>query len=284
VTVAQALAAGITSLEEASASARADVRLLLTFVLGCERSELLVHDDAEIGETQRTHLEALVAERRRGVPVAYLVGCAWFYGRPFEVTRDVLVPRPETEHLIEAAIDDLRGEKKTSGILVDVGTGSGAIAITLACELPELTVFATDISGAAIAVARRNAVTHGVTDRCTFLHGDLLAPLDDRTLVDCIVANLPYVPSDDVPAAPNPVAFEPLVAVDGGPDGLAPYRRLLEQIPFVARPGANLLLEAAPATIDPLAALVEAAFPDAHITIGEDYAGCDRYLQVSLPG
>ncbi len=252
-------------------------------MLGCERSELLARDDAEIGAAQRIRFERLISERSCGVPVAYLVGSAWFYGRPFEVTRDVLVPRPETEHLIEAALDDLRAERKTDGIVVDVGTGSGAIAITLACELSDLKVFATDISDAALGVARRNAAVHRVAERCTFLHGDLLAPLDGDVRADCIVANLPYVPSADVPAAPNPVAFEPPVAVDGGPDGLMPYRRLLEQIPRIARPGASLLLEAAPATIDPLAALVEAAFPNAHITIGEDYAGCDRYVQVSLP-
>jgi len=252
-------------------------------VLGCERSELRTRDDVEIGEAQRARVETLVAQRGSGLPVAYLVGSAWFYGRPFEVTRDVLVPRPETEHLIEAALDDLRAEKKSDAIVVDVGTGSGAIAISLACELPELRVIATDISEAALAVARRNAALLGVAERCTFLHGDLLAPLDGRVRADCIIANLPYVPSADVPAAPNPVAFEPLIAVDGGPDGLASYRRLLEQISRVAKPGASLLLEAAPATIDPLAALVESAFPNALIIIGEDYAGCDRYVHVSLP-
>jgi release factor glutamine methyltransferase len=257
--------------------------LLLAFVLECERGELLARDDAEIGDAQRMHFEALVAERARGVPLAYLVGSAGFYGRPFEITRDVLVPRPETEHLIEAALDELRAEKKTAGTVVDVGTGSGAMAITLACELPEIRVFATDVSAAALVVARRNAAAHGVAERCTFLHGDLLAPLERLMRVDCVVANLPYVPSAEVPKPPNPVAFEPLVAVDGGPDGLTPYRRLLDQIPRVVKPDASLFLEAAPTTIDPLAALVEATFPTAHISIGEDYAGCDRYVQVSLP-
>jgi len=265
-----------------SESARADAQVLLAFVLECERTELLVRDDLEIGQAQRTHFDALLAERTRGVPVAYLVGNAWFYGRSFEVTRDVLVPRPETEHLIEAALDDLRAEKKTAGVVVDVGTGSGAIAITLAAELPELKVVATDVSNAALVVARRNAAAHGVSERCSFRHGDLLVPLA-RASVDCIVANLPYIPSGDVPKAPNPVAFEPSIALDGGADGLALYRKLLEQIPRVAKPGASLFLEAAPPTIDPLAAIVESAFPTALISIGEDYAGFDRYIQVSLP-
>ena len=281
MTIAAALTAAEEALAPTSESARADAQILMAFVLGCDRAELLARDDEEIGEAQRVHLEALVSERGRGIPVAYLVGSAWFYGRSFEVTRDVLVPRPETEHLIEAALDDLRAEKKTAGVVVDVGTGSGAIAVTLACELPELEVIATDVSSAALAVARRNATVHGVSERCTFLHGDLLAPLD-RANVDCIVANLPYIPTGDVPEAPNPVAFEPPIAVDGGSDGLALYRKLIEQIPPIVKPGASLFLEAAPPTIDSLAALLETAFPNADISIGEDYAGCDRYVQVSL--
>jgi release factor glutamine methyltransferase len=263
-----------------SESAQADAQILLAHLLNVNRAFMLAHFDDEIGD--RPNFDALVAERALGVPIAYLTGSAWFYGRPFEVTRDVLVPRPETEHLIEAALDDLRGEKKTGGIVVDVGTGSGAIAITLACELPNLRVFGIDISAAAVEVARRNAATHGVVERCSILHGDLLAPLEGRERVDCILANLPYIPTADIPVAPNSVAFEPPVALDGGPDGLGPYRRLIAQIPRVANPGASLFLEAAPATIDPLAQLIEAAFPDAMITTGEDYAGNDRFLQVSL--
>src|SRR6202140_2743308 len=163
-TIGETLQAARASLEATSESAQADAQILLAFVLGCEHSELPARDDAEIGETQQTDVETLVAQRGGGMPVAYLIGSAWFYGRPFEVTRDVLVPRPETEHLIEAALDDLRAEKKTDVIVVDVGTGSGAIAITLACELPELSVIATDISKAALAVGRRNAALLGVAE------------------------------------------------------------------------------------------------------------------------
>jgi len=263
-----------------SESAPADAQILLAFALDLERGYMLAHADDDIGE--RPNFEVLVAERARGVPIAYLVGHAWFYGRPFEVTSDVLVPRPETEHLIEAALDELRGVKKTGGVVVDVGTGSGAIAVTLARELPDLRIFATEISEAALAVAQRNVAFHAVAERCSLLHGDLLEPLEGRVQADCIVANLPYVPTADIPSAPNPVAFEPRIAVDGGRDGLGPYRRLLAQVPRVATPGASLFLEAAPATIEPLAKLIEGAFPNALITIGEDYAGCDRYIQVSL--
>jgi release factor glutamine methyltransferase len=199
------------------------------------------------------------------------------------VTRDVLVPRPETEHVVEAALDDLRARRRRNLRVVDVGTGSGAIGVTLACELPELSVIATEISAPALAVARRNARRHAVEERLSFLQGDLLEPLGPNAAIDCIVANLPYVPSADVPAVPNPVAHEPLVAVDGGPDGLDPYRRLLAQLSAVAVPGASVFLEAAPPTIWRLAELVERALPSAHIEIVDDYAGLDRFLAISLP-
>lgn len=252
-------------------------------VLGCERDELLAHRDRALSDAQLTHFDALIDERERGVPVAYLVGEAWFYGRPFEVTRDVLVPRPETEHVVEAALDDLRARRKAGLRVVDVGTGSGAIGVTLACELPDVHVIATEISAGALAVARRNARRHGVEERCSFLHGDLLEPLVGSDAIDCIVANLPYIPTSEIPPAPNPVAHEPLVAVDGGPDGLDTYRRLLAQLPGVTAPGASAFLEAAPPTIESLAQLVERLLPDAHVEVVEDYAGLDRFLSISLP-
>jgi release factor glutamine methyltransferase len=209
-----------------------------------------------------------------------LVGNVGFYGRTFLVDERVLVPRPESEHVVEAAIDDLRARRKTAGIAVDVGTGSGALGITLACELPELAVYATDISTEALAVARRNAALNSVFQRCTFLAGDLLAPLvrfGER--VDAVIANLPYIPAGDVPQAPNPAGFEPRLALDGGPDGLDLYRRLLAGLDRVTQPDASIFLEAAPGTIEPLGALVEQMFPRAYIEIGEDYSGLERFVQ-----
>jgi release factor glutamine methyltransferase len=182
--------------------------------------------------------------------------------------------------VVEAVIDDLRGRRRTGGIAVDVGTGSGALGITLACELPDLAVYATDISIDALSVARRNAALNGVFQRCTFLAGDLLLPVTHfGERVDAVVANLPYIPADAVPAMPNPAGFEPRIALDGGPDGLDHYRRLLEQLDAVAAADASIFLEAAPGTIEPLGALVEQLFPSAYIEIGEDYAGLERFVQ-----
>ena len=193
-------------------------------------------------------------------------------------------PHPVAPQVIEdasrSADDDLRARRKTSGIAVDVGTGSGALGITLACELPDLAVYATDVSADALGVARRNAALNAVFQRCTFLAGDLLEPLvrfGER--VDAVVANLPYIPAREVPLAPNPASFEPRVALDGGPDGLDLYRRLLAQLDRVAASDASIFLEAAPGTIEPLSALVERTFPAAFIEIGEDYGGLERFVQ-----
>lgn len=272
---------------------------MLAHALGAERGELLARDEDEVAGSRLLRFEALVDERAIGIPVAYLVGEAWFYGRRFEITRDVLVPRPETENVVEAALDDLRvrvanvneaaarsascaTNSNAQLSVVDVGTGSGVIAVTVACEFAEAKVLGTDISASALALARRNAAAHGAEARCSFVLGDLLEPLIGAQRVDCIVANLPYVPTGEIPKPPNPVAFEPAVAVDGGPDGLMHYRRLLAQIPRVAKPDASIFLEAAPPTIDPLAQLVESILPSAHVEIVEDYSGLDRFLQISL--
>lgn len=267
----------------ASDSGPADARLLLAFALECDRDALFTNDEREPSDAQLAHFGALVDERVQGVPVAYLIGEAWFYGRPFEVTREVLIPRPETEHVVEAVLDDLRARGARGLRVVDVGTGSGAIAVTLACELPEISVIATEISAGALAVARRNVRRHAVEERCELLHGDLLVPLLEGGAIDCIVANLPYIPSARIPAAPNPVAYEPIVALDGGPDGLAPYRRLLAQLRTAAAPGASVFLEAAPPTIEALAQLVEDTLPAAHVEIVEDFGGLDRFLAITLP-
>jgi release factor glutamine methyltransferase len=194
----------------------------------------------------------------------------------------VLVPRPETEHVVEAAIADARGRGKAAGRIADIGTGSGAIAISLAAELADAWVFGSDVSRDAIRIARRNAAKNNVFQSCTFVHGDLAAPLLRFAPLDTIVANLPYIPTGEIPRSPDPVSYEPVVALDGGDDGLDLYRRLIAQVPVVAAPDATIFFEAAPGTIEPLAALVEAAFPQAHIEIGEDYAGLERFVQFTL--
>jgi release factor glutamine methyltransferase len=269
-------------LESVGGSGRLDATLLLEHVTGARRESFLIDDARELDDAEFATFTQCIERRLAGEPVAYIVGTAGFYGRTFAVDARALVPRPETELVIEAAVADVRGRGKTSGKFADIGTGSGAIAITLSAEIPDAWVFGTDVSRDAISLARRNAARNNVFQQCTFLVGDLAAPLGNFAPFDLIVANLPYIPSADVPAAPDPVSFEPRVALDGGPDGLDLYRRLISQLPGILAPGATVFFEAAPGTIEPLAALVEAAFPHAHVEIGTDYAELERFVQFTL--
>ncbi len=293
MTIAQALATAILRLRTSQATpanvraeALADAQILLGEVLQADRAWLLAHGNEELDRNLSEIFGVLIGERMRGVPVAYLTHKAGFFGREFYVDEHVLVPRPESEHLIEAALDDVRArlaEGAREVRICDIGTGSGALAVTLAAECERARVFAADVSEDALWVARRNAGTHGVAERVTFVRGDLGEPLVEFGPFDCVIANLPYVPSAAVPRQPDPVGFEPLLALDGGADGLDLYRRLLTQLPRLAAPRASLWFEAAPATLDPLSALVEAACPEAYIEVGEDYAGCERFLSIQLP-
>jgi release factor glutamine methyltransferase len=211
-----------------------------------------------------------------GMPQAYVTGWKGFYRREFAVNEHVLVPRPETEHLIEDALEFMRTARRRR--VLDVGTGSGAIACTIACEVSDATVTASDVSLEALKVASQNANRLGAAARCTFVLADI-APPDDR--YDVIVANLPYIPSADVPQKPDPVGFEPRLATDGGPDGLQEYRKLLAAAPGLMLPGALLLMEGAPPTMAGLRALSEAAFPQALVTVHRDYSGSERYVRVA---
>jgi release factor glutamine methyltransferase len=247
----------------------------LAHVLGKDRAWLIAHDDVELTPEQRRELESLIERRAQGEPIAYIIGTAWFHGRPFEVNPWVLVPRPETEHLIDEALHHLRSYAKP--VVLDVGTGCGAIACTIAAELPNALVYATERSPAALEVAQRNA-----RSRCHFELADLL-PSDADVRFDCVVANLPYVPTADLPRAPDAASFEPREALDGGVDGLREYRRLLELLPKRMNPGALFLLEAAPPTIASLRALATEAFPGASVTVGSDYAHLERYIRGQTP-
>lgn len=263
-------------------SAAADARLLLAHVTGRDRAWLLAHGDETLEPAALERARHLASRRAVGVPIAYLTNEAWFYGRRFEITRDVLVPRPETETLVARALDFLRARAPRSRDVpvqvCDVGTGSGIIAVTLACELPALTVDAIDFSAAALDVARRNATLHDVDGIVRYAFGDAFEGMSPGAVFDCVVANLPYVPAGEIPAAPNPLAHEPRPALDGGADGLAVYRRLLKRLPHHLLPDGALFAEAAPPTIAGLAALVRQALPDASVEIVRDAGGQDRLV------
>ncbi len=282
-TVGRALGRGTKRLR-ATGSGAVDARRLMTFATGWEGAALIVHRDDVVDEDELAIFDAALARREAGEPIAYIVGNAGFYGRSFAVTPAVLVPRPESEHVAEAAVAELHSRAPEQRRAADIGTGSGILAITLACEVTEARGIAVDASGAALWVARENAAALRVEERVSFLAGDLLEPAEALGPFDCIVANLPYVPTAELEPAPDPTSFEPRIALDGGPDGLDLYRRLLARAPAALRPGGAAFFEAGPATCGRLAALAASAFgPAATVAIHRDYAGLERTVAVSMP-
>lgn len=269
-----------TALSEATArlrhreSARADAVLLLEHATGQTRAWMAAYGENTLSANAEAEFASLCERRNTGMPAAYLVGSAGFYGHEFVVNESVLIPRPETEHLIDEAIAFI-GDARSA--VLDVGTGSGAIACTIAART-NARVDATDISRDALQTAIANARRLDVGDRCRFRHGDLTEPVDGHRY-DVVVANLPYVPSGDVPMRPDPIAFEPRVALDGGPDGLTHYRRLVERLPVLLNSRALVLLEAAPQTIQALRELVQGSLTDFTVAAFKDYAGLDRYVR-----
>lgn len=288
MTIAATLAVAIMRLRSQEAapqvreSARADAQALLCEVLDADLAWVLAHGGDELDADLLDIFGLLLDERMRGVPIAYLTRRTGFYGREFFVDERVLVPRPESEHLVAAALAELgRPHARARLRALDVGTGSGALAITFAAEVPNLEVTATDVSADALQVARRNAREHCVEDRVTLVQCDLVDAIAGERF-DCIVANLPYVPSAEIPMPPNPVGFEPPVALDGGSDGLSVYRRLVARLAELAAPDASAIMEAAPPTIASLARLVRETYPSAEVRIGSDYAGLERFIVAKL--
>ncbi len=277
------LATGMQTLGPNTDTPRLDAQLLLSATLGKDRSWLTAHNDAAVLSQHADTFLTLCRRRACGMPVAYLTGRAGFYGREFTVNDRVLIPRPETEHLIEAARKYLRQRRAGNLRLLDVGTGCGAIAVTMAAECRELTVDATDISGEALHIAQNNAESHGVEDRCNFFWGDLIDPVSGNQY-DAVIANLPYVPSAALPAAPDPVSFEPASALDGGRDGLHLYRRLLAGVAGVMSQQGALFMEAAPPIVAKLRELATAAFPDCGVQSFDDFSGRARYVCVYRQG
>jgi release factor glutamine methyltransferase len=205
--------------------ARRDAESLLLFAAGLSRTAFLVHPNDELELAAATHFEVLLERRHEGEPIQYITGACEFYGLPFRVTSDVLIPRPETEHLVECILElaPLFAEPR----IVDVGTGSGAIAVALAHKLPNAHIAATDVPQATLNLARENATRNGVRDRIRFFQGDLLAPVAEERF-DIVVSNPPYVPSADRDSLSVEVRdFEPGLALFAGEDGLDVYRRLI---------------------------------------------------------
>lgn len=260
-----------------------EAEVLLRHVLQLDRAYLILRLPDALGEDQVTEYQSLVAKRVAHVPTAYLTERREFYSLSFAVGPGVLIPRPETERLVETAIAMARATLKTQGraSLVDVGTGSGAIALSIAKHVPALRVLATDISPAALAIADLNAKRLRLAGRVTFLLGDLLAPVAEP--VDLIVANLPYIPSSMIDGlAPEIRDYEPRVALDGGPDGLRLIDRLLSDAAWKLNPDGAMILEIQFDQAAAVSGLVQEHIPSARVEILKDLARHDRIAVIHL--
>ncbi|MHB1937316.1 MAG: peptide chain release factor N(5)-glutamine methyltransferase [Acidobacteriaceae bacterium] len=229
MTIGDAIDWGASLLDESDAipagRSRADATLLLRHVLGIPHAEMYAYRERPLTALQTEAFNAQIQQRRRGVPIQYITGEQEFFGLTFHVTPDVLIPRPETEHLVEAAIARLRGLRGAR--IADVGTGSGAIAVALAHALPKAEIVALDISPAALAVAARNAQWNRVANRIRFVESDLLAAVADETF-DAIVSNPPYIAESERKTLPVEVReHEPEMALFAGATGLELYQRLI---------------------------------------------------------
>ncbi|PRX71154.1 release factor glutamine methyltransferase [Cohnella sp. SGD-V74] len=306
-TLGEAWRAGADRLGQAGVEeANADAELLLLYALGVGKAELLRDWREPFPPGKREQWEELLERRATGVPVQYVIGEQFFYGRAFEVTEAVLIPRPETELLAEAVLQagDLiwppesgdgageaaKGQAAASApapfapIVLDVGTGSGALAVTLAAERPFWRVTASDLSEAALQVARGNARKHGADGRISFVQGDLLTPFlksaaDGGLVVDILVSNPPYIPSSDIPGLQREVRdHEPHLALDGGDDGLNPYRTMAGQLKELPQLPRIVAWEVGAGQARDVAELLRAAADWAEIRFVVDYAGIERHV------
>ncbi len=295
-TVREALEEAVERLRAAgSPSARLDAELLLAHAVGADRTAILAHPEAPLGPGQQQTYRSALERRAAGEPVAYIRGLKEFYGLAFGVDARALIPRPETERLVELALawivqraSDRPRPRGTPPVRVlDVGTGSGAVAVALAVVLRRrrfseaVEVVASDRSAEALSLALENAVAHGVSDLVEFRRADLLG---DELLAggpfDLLVANLPYIPTSVVPQLPIAAGFEPREALDGGPDGLTLVRQLLRQLPQALAPGGAALLEIGSDQAEGVREAAAEAMPGWTVTLHPDLSGRPRVAQL----
>lgn len=242
LSISGAIRAGAQRLAEAAvAEPRREAGSLLAHVLGRDRSFIIAHADDPLTDEQREALQILVERRTGGEPLQYIIAQLEFFKLDFEVTPDVLIPRPETELIVETALDLLQNDPEP--YFADIGTGSGCIAISMLYELPEARALATDVSPAALRVALRNAERHSVSDRLALLQSDCFWELDANESFTLITSNPPYVSEDELKSVQREVRFEPRAALAAGSDGLSVIRRLLREARPFLRAGGYLVFE-----------------------------------------
>jgi release factor glutamine methyltransferase len=287
-TIRRALTGGVESLSAAGIeSARLDAEVLLRDALSIGRTELYLRLDDSMSVEDQSVFRSLLQRRMRHEPVAYITGRQEFWSFNFQVTPDVLIPRPETERLVETALQVTSGFPADLPLrILDIGTGSGVLAVTLAKELPQAQVFATDISLSTAALARANAARHGLSERINFVVGDLLEGICIGMPFNVIITNPPYVRSRELATlSPEIKDWEPHLALDGGTDGLDFYRRIASQANSYLVPGGVLLLEIGFDMAQDVLELFNAQPHYERAQIVRDYAGKDRVIVIRrIPG
>jgi release factor glutamine methyltransferase len=261
--------------------ARLEAEVMVMNVLRIPRQDLFAQQEAEVAPQQEQALDEIIQRRLTREPLAYILGYKEFYGINLLVNSNVLIPRPETESLVEHALFmALMGMETPELVIADVGTGTGAIAVNLAIHLPAARIYAIDNADPVLDVASYNIRVHNVADRVRLLKGDLLEPMEEP--VDLIVANLPYVPTARIPTLQPEIQWEPRQALDGGPDGLDPVRRLLMQAASdKLREHGIILLELDPEQMPAVKELASQLFPEAEITVEKDLPQLDRMLVIN---
>ena len=264
-------------------SARLEAEVLLTNILQMPRHRIYAYQEQELTSQQEELLAGLMERRLKREPLAYLLGHREFYGLDLAVGPGVLIPRPETELLVEQTLFlALMHMEAGELVIAEPGTGCGAISANLAIHLPMARIYATELYPEALKVAQYNITKHNVADRVTLLEGDLLEPIPEPA--DIIVANLPYISSDAIPGLHPEVRWEPVEALDGGPDGLDIIRRLLHQAQDKLTQSGVIVLEIDPHQVPALETLAQELFPSATISTEEDMAHLDRMFILDLRG
>ena len=259
-----------------------EAQVLLRNWLGIDRATFHASRDRELSDKDATAFERTVERRIEGEPLSYITGHREFYGLDFVVTPDVLVPRQETEFLVEAVLEYARsfGRNGSALTIADVGTGSGAIAVALGRHLPNATVYATDVSRAALRMADENVRRHGLEGRVHLRQGDLFEALDGP--VDVVASNPPYLSDDEVVDLPPDVKWEPRLALAAGSDGMDVLRGLIVGTCDYVKPGGLLAFEIDPRRLEAVESLARKTFAGGEITVVKDYAGLDRVVTVRV--
>lgn len=261
-----------------------EAQVLLRNALGIDRATFHASLDRELGDEDAEAFERSVQRRIEGEPLSYITGHREFYGLDFVVTPDVLVPRQETEFLVEAVLEYARrrGGVEDALTIADIGTGSGCVAVAVGHHLPNATVYATDVSREALCVAEGNVRRHGLEGRVRLRHGDLFEALDGP--VDVVVSNPPYLSEEEAVDLPPDVQREPSVALVAGTDGMDVLRRLIMGAREYVKPGGLLALEIDPRRLEAVEGVVGRAFPDSEIGVVNDHAGLERVMTVRVGG